>query len=102
MRDKALSRRGFLLSTTASLGGIVAVAAGSTRAAALEMQTLRPGAPLALDIKNRCSADATHDNIRGRLEHDLLLRSGPPGTLLTETALCPLCGCSVVATRYVE
>jgi hypothetical protein len=102
MRDKALSRRGFLLSTTASLGGILAVAAGSTGAAAFEIQTLRPDAPLAVDIKNRCSADATHDDIRAGLEHNLLYRTAPPGTMLTETALCPLCGCSIVATRYVE
>jgi hypothetical protein len=102
MRDKSVSRRGFLLSTTASVGGILALATGSHRAAAFEVQSLGPGAPLALDIQNRCSADATHDDIRAGLEHDLLLRSAPPGTTLTETAFCPLCGCPVVATRYVK
>jgi hypothetical protein len=102
MRDKSVSRRGFLLSTTASIGSVLALAAGTTRAAAFEVQNLNPGAPLALDIQNRCSADATHDDIRSGLEHDLLLRSAPPGTTLTETAYCPLCGCPVVATRYVH
>jgi hypothetical protein len=102
MRDRFVSRRGFLLNTTASLGGILALAAGTGRAAAFEVQTLSPGAPLALDIQNRCSADASHDDIRAGLEHDLLLRSAPSGTTLTETAYCPLCGCPVVATRYVK
>jgi hypothetical protein len=102
MRDRVVSRRGFLLSTTASLGGILALAAGTGRAAAFEVQNLNPGAPLALDIQNHCSVDATHDDIRAGLEQDLLLRSAPPGTTLTETAYCPLCGCPVVATRYVK
>ena len=56
MRDKSLSRRSFLMSSTASLGGILALAAGTGRAAAFEVQNLGPGAPLALDIQNRCSA----------------------------------------------
>jgi hypothetical protein len=102
MRDRFVSRRGFLLSTTASLGGILTLAAGSNRAAAFEVQNLNPGAPLALDIRNRCTVDATHDDIRAGLEYDLLLRSAPAGTTLTETAYCPLCGCPVVATRYVK
>jgi hypothetical protein len=102
MRDRIVSRRGFLLSSTASLGGILAVAAGTMRAAAFEVQNVNPGAPLALDIQNRCSADTAHEDIRAGLEHDLLLRSAPPGTTLTETAYCPLCGCPVVATRYVK
>jgi hypothetical protein len=79
MRDKSLNRRSFLMSSTASLGGILALAAGTGRAAAFEVQNLGPGAPLALDIQNRCSADATHDDIRAGLEHDLLLRSAAPG-----------------------
>jgi hypothetical protein len=102
MLDRSLSRRGFLLSTTASLGGILALTAGTGPASAFEVQNLNPGAPLALDIQNRCSADAAHDDIRAGLEHDLLLRSAAPGTTLTETAYCPLCGCPVVATRYVK
>ena len=102
MRDKSLSRRSFLMSSTASLGGILALAAGTGRAAAFEVQSFGPGAPLALDIRNRCSADATHDDIRAGLEHDLLLRSAAPGATLTETAFCPLCGCPIVATRYVK
>jgi hypothetical protein len=102
MRDRFVSRRGFLFSTTASIGGILALAAGSNRAAAFEVQSLNPGAPLALDIQNRCSADSTHDDIRAGLEHDLLLRSAPSGTMLTETAYCPLCGCPIIATRYVK
>ena len=102
MRDRFISRRGFLLSTTASLGGVLVLVTGSNRAAAFEVQNLGPGAPLALDIQNRCSADATHDDIRSGLEHDLLLRSAAPGTTLTETAFCPLCGCPIIATRYVK
>jgi hypothetical protein len=102
MRNRSLSRRGFLMSTTASLGGILALAAGTGRAAAFEVQNINPGAPLALDIKNRCTADAAHDNIRAGLENNLLVRSAPPGTTLTETAFCPLCGCPIVATRYAE
>ncbi|HTZ80264.1 MAG TPA: hypothetical protein VMC10_20315 [Stellaceae bacterium] len=102
MRDRFVSRRGFLLSTTASLGGILALATGSNPVAAFEVQSLGPGAPLALDIKNRCSVDVTHDDIRAGLERDLLYRSAAPGTTLTETAYCPLCGCPIVATRYVK
>jgi hypothetical protein len=101
MSAKALSRRGFLLST-ASLGGALALASGSSSASAFEIQHLRPGSPLALDIKNHCSINARHDQIRAGLENDLLYRTAAPGTLLTETAYCPFCNCPIVATRYVE
>lgn len=101
MSDKTLNRRAFLLST-ASLGGLLALVSGSGSASAFEMEQLGPTSPLALEIKNHCSTDAYHNEIRAGLEQQLLHRTGAPGTLLTETAYCPICGCPIIATRYVE
>lgn len=101
MSAKSLSRRAFLLST-ASVGGLVAWAAQSGPARAFEVQHLPPDSLLALQIKNHCSTSAYHQQILAGLEQELLQRTGTPGTLLTETAYCPLCGCPIIATRRVE
>jgi hypothetical protein len=101
MSTKSLSRRAFLLSS-ASVGGIFALASGGGSARAFEVQHLAPNSPLALQIKNHCSTDAYHQELLAGLEKDLLQRTGAPGTLLTETAYCPLCGCPIIATRLVQ
>lgn len=96
-----MNRRAFLLST-ASLGSLLALVSGAGSAAAFEVEPLGSKSPLALEIKNHCSTDAYHNQIRAGLEKELLYRTGAPGTLLTETAYCPICGCPIIATRYVE
>jgi hypothetical protein len=101
MVSKTLNRRAFLLST-ASLGSIAALVFGSRPASAFEVEHWAPNSPLALEIKNHCSTDAYHQQILAGLEQDLLARKGAPGTLLTETAYCPICGCPIIATRYVQ
>jgi hypothetical protein len=101
MSDKTLGRRAFLLST-ASLGSLLALVSESGSASAFEVEQLGQRSPLASDIKNHCSTDAYHDEIRTGLEKNLLYRTAAPGTMLTETAYCPLCGCPIVATRYVQ
>lgn len=101
MSLKPLSRRAFLL-TTASFGGIAAMACQSGSARAFEVQHLPPNSLLALQIKNHCSTNAYHQQLLAGLEKDLLQRTGTPGALLTETAYCPLCGCPIIATRVVQ
>ena len=101
MGRNSLNRRAFLLST-ASLGSLLALVAESGSASAFEVEQLGPKSPLAVEIKNRCSTDVYHTEIRTDLEKNLLYRTAAPGTLLTETAYCPICGCPIIATRYVE
>lgn len=101
MNTKSLNRRAFLLST-ASFGGVAALLSGGSSAAAFEVQRLRSTSRLALEIQNHCSVNAEHDQIRATLMRELLARTGAPGTLLTETAYCPICGCPIIATRYVQ
>jgi hypothetical protein len=101
MNSKPLNRRAFLLST-AGLGGLAALFSASAPAAAFETRQLAPSSKLALQIQNHCSVNAEHDQIQARLMRDLMSRTGTPGTLLTETAYCPICGCPVVASRYVQ
>jgi hypothetical protein len=101
MGGNSLNRRAFLLST-ASFGGLLALVSGAGSAAAFEVEKVGPQSPLALEIKNHCSTDVYHDQIRTRLQNDLLYRTAAPGTLLTETAYCPICGCPIIATRYVQ
>jgi hypothetical protein len=84
------------------LGGLFALVSGGRPAAAFEVQQLAPNSPLALQIKNHCSTDAYHQQILAGLEQDLLSRTGAPGSLLTETAYCPICGCPIIATRRVQ
>jgi hypothetical protein len=101
MSLKSFSRRGFLLGT-AGFGGVLGLVGASGSASAFEIQQVPPQSRLGLEIKNHCSVSAGHDEIRAKLEQDLLKRSGAPGALLTETAYCPLCGCPIIATRYVQ
>ena len=101
MNSKPLNRRVFLLST-ASFGGLAAALAASAPAAAFETRQLAPGSKLALQIQNHCSVNAEHDQIRAQLMRELMSRTAAPGTMLTETAYCPICGCPVVAERYVQ
>jgi hypothetical protein len=101
MGGKSLNRRAFLFST-ASIGGLLALVSRLGTANAFEIQTLRPNSPLALQIKNHCSTSAYHQEILIGLERDLMKKTGTPGKLLTLTAYCPICGCPIVATRYVS
>jgi hypothetical protein len=104
MRAKTLDRRAFLLRSvsTVGLGSALALVARSSPASAFELQPLRSGSKLALEIKNHCSENVEHEEIRAALLRNLDQRMAAPGTLLTETEYCPICGCPIIATRYVK
>jgi hypothetical protein len=43
-----------------------------------------------------------HEVVRARLAADLANQTGPAGSTLSETAVCPICGCPITVTRVVR
>ena len=100
MGGKHVNRRAFLLST-AGLGGIFALLAPGRPARALTIEGIPPQSGLGIAMANRCSGDAGHAQILARLESQLAGRSGAPGSTLSLTEYCPICGCPIIATRTI-
>lgn len=100
MSGRHVNRRAFLLST-AGLGGIVALLAPGSSARALTIDGIPPQSGLGIAMANRCSGDAGHAQILARLESELAGRSGAPGSTLSLTEYCPICGCPIIATRTI-
>jgi hypothetical protein len=96
-----LSRRGLLKGSVALMPGVAMIAA-SRSGAAFSRETMNPGSSAGLAYANRCGDDSMHPVITARLEADLASRTGPPGTTLSETAVCPICGCPITVTRLVR
>jgi hypothetical protein len=96
-----LSRRSLLKGSAAVVPGLALL--GSGRAArAFSMETMSPGSSIGLAYSNRCGGDAMHDVVRARLAADLASQTGAPGQTLSETAVCPICGCPITVTRVVQ
>lgn len=98
MNAKHVDRRSFLLST-AGLGGVFALLAGSGSARAFTIQGIPAQSGLGVAFANRCSGDAGHAQILARLESELAARGGAPGSSVSMTEYCPICGCPIIATR---
>jgi hypothetical protein len=96
-----LSRRGLLTGSVAMVPGLAMLAKGRP-ANAFSTETMAPRSSLGLAYGSRCGGDSMHAVVTARLEADLASRSGPPGTTLSETAVCPVCGCPITVTRLVH
>jgi hypothetical protein len=96
-----LSRRG-LLEGSVALMPAFAMMAATRSAAAFSTETMIPRSSTGLAYASRCGNDSMHPVITARLEADLASRTGAPGTTLSETAVCPICGCPITVTRFVR
>jgi hypothetical protein len=100
MAPRSFNRRSFLLGT-AALGGVLAALAPARRAHAFAFEKVSPQSGLGVAFANRCGSDGEHARIRAMLEQELAKENGSSGSLLTRQALCPICGCPIIATRQV-
>ncbi len=96
-----LSRRSLLRGTVAVVPGLALLSFGRG-AQAFSMETMAPQSSLGLAYSNRCGGDSMHAAVTARLEADLANQTGPVGTTLSETAVCPICGCPITVTRVVR
>jgi hypothetical protein len=105
MRDNDMptpvSRRGLLRGSAAIAPGLAMLAMGRS-ASAFSIESMDAGSSVGLAYASRCGDDAMHPAIRARLQADLANRSAAPGTMLSETAVCPICGCPITVTREVR
>ena len=95
MNDRKVSRRDVLLATT-GVGGIAALLLSPSRTmAAMSQQTLSGSSELGIAYANRCSVNAVdgqHAKIFNQLQALLASQSASDGQVLTQTAVCPICG----------
>ncbi len=101
MGKKLLDRRAFLMSS-AGVGGVLALIAGSRTAGAFSVEPIPAKSGLGVAFANRCGGDALHAQILAQLESDLANRSGMPGSTISAVEYCPICGCPIIATRTIR
>ncbi len=101
MSRKLMDRRSFLLNG-AALGGGLALLGRARQAAAFSVETVPAASGLGIAYANRCGSDALHAKILAQLDAELAGKTGEKGTYLTASEVCPICGCPVIATRYVK
>lgn len=101
MTRKLLDRRAFLLSG-AALGGGFALLSRTGPARAFSVETIPAASGLGIAYANRCGGDALHAQILAKLDAELAGKMGEQGTYLTASEVCPICGCPIIATRYVQ
>lgn len=95
------SRRRLLLGTAIGGGSMAALAFGGP-ARAFTTESIEPGSALGVAYADRCVPDAEHAQIRASLEGRLALQSAAPGTTVTASQVCPICGCPIYVTRKVD
>jgi hypothetical protein len=96
-----VSRRSLLRSSAAIVPGLAMLAMGRS-AKAFSIESMDASSGVGLAYATRCGNDSMHPAIRARLQADLANRTGAPGTTLSETAVCPICGCPITVTREVQ
>ena len=102
MKGNKLDRRDFLRASLAVGGGIGTLVTAAADAA-VALQQVAPSSPLGLDLRDRCGGAAEHAQLLAELQAKLADRSAASsGTTLSESAQCPICGCSVTAYRAVK
>ena len=100
MSGKQVDRRAFLM-TSVGLGGLFALLVPRHAAQALTIEGIPPQSGLGVAMANRCSSTAGHEQILARLESELAARAGAPGSTISLTEYCPICGCPIIATRTI-
>jgi hypothetical protein len=96
-----LCRRSLLTGSAAIVPGL-AVLVLSRSANAFSTETMAPHSSVGLAFSKRCGSDSMHPLITARLEAELANRTAAPGTTLSETEVCPVCGCPITVTRLVH
>jgi hypothetical protein len=96
-----MNRRELLGRAGAVLGALVVLKPQRTPEA-LTIEEVPPRSALGLSYTSHCGGPAEHAGLLGRLQKQLARLTGDPGKRLTATATCPICGCSVTATRTVK
>jgi len=101
--SRQLGRRGFLLATCGMAGAVAATASRPKPAQAFTVVEMDPTSAAGIAFANRCSAAAQgHADILTKLQTQLAAMNGTKGTTIYETAVCPICGCSITASRTIE
>jgi len=98
---RKLDRRTFLLSTVGASGALASLL-GAGSASAFMTQRIPSQSMLGVAFKDRCGTDPVHAQILAKLEKDLAIQTGAPGTSISATEYCPFCGCPITATRRFD
>jgi hypothetical protein len=96
-----MNRRDLLRSASFLLGTVLVLRPQSAPRA-LTMEAIEPSSPAGMAFANHCGGSAEHAGLLAQLQNQLAARVGEPGTTLSATATCPICGCPVTATRTVR
>ena len=99
MIDQRVSRRSLLLGTVMVGGGVLL--AGPARAFSV-VQGRDVDTSTAFALSNRCGPASEHAAIMSSLEARLAGSSGPSGSTVSASEVCPICGCPVTATRTIR
>jgi hypothetical protein len=96
-----LSRRSLLTGSAAIVPGLAVLVLSRSAKGLLDRDDGAPqlGRPA---YSVRCGSDSMHPLITARLEAELANQTAAPGTTLSETAVCPVCGCPITVTRLVH
>lgn len=94
----SVSRRCLMLGT--AIGGVAALAVRP--AGAFTTETIEPGSALGLAYADRCGSDPEHARIRASLGARLAGQSATPGTTISASEVCPICGCPIYVSRQVD
>jgi hypothetical protein len=100
MSSVVISRRRLLLGTAVSGVGLSALAAARP-AGAFSTEYIAPSSSLGLAYSNRCGPDSEHAAIRAALYAQLATQASAPGTTVSASEVCPICGCPIYASRTV-
>lgn len=97
-----ISRRRLLLGTAIGGSGAVALAVGRP-AMAFTTESIEPGSALGLAYADRCKPDSSeHAQIRASLEGRLADETAAPGSTISVSEICPICGCPIYVSRQVD
>ena len=104
MTSRQIGRRAFLLGSCSVAGAVLALAGVARTARAFTIVDMDPNTQVGLAYANRCKVapQQGHADLLAKLAADLATKTGAQGTYIYETAVCPICGCPVTASRYIN
>jgi hypothetical protein len=94
MKGHPPGRRAILQATAAIFGGTSLSLSFASRSNAFSLEPLDPNSPVGLAYAGRCGGSSEHSALMARLQADLV--KTPSRRSLS--AVCPICGCPVVAS----